>query len=374
MPDDQDIRRYRINLQGEVDGAALYGALAQSEPDPHLSEVYRKLASIEAAHGEFWRGRLAKAGAAPGTPRPSPRARVMGWLAHRFGAAFVLPTVSAAEARDSTTYDDQPDAVAAGLPRDERSHRRIVQAVEASSGGLSGSAIASLEGRHRSVAGNSLRAAVLGANDGLVSNLSLVMGVAGAVGGGRTTLLAGLAGLVAGSCSMAMGEWLSVNSSRELAQRQIAAESDELDNAPEEEKEELVLIYQAKGLPEDQAKALAERLLSNKETALDTLAREELGIDPTELGGSAWQAAAASFLLFAAGAAFPVAPYFFLQGLPAAVAALALSGVAMAGIGAATSLFTGRGVLFSAARQLAIGYLAAAVTFGVGRLVGVAVS
>ena len=374
MPDDQDIRRYRINLQGEVDGAALYGALARSEPDPHLSEVYRKLASIEAAHGEFWRGRLAKAGAAPGTPRPSPRARVMGWLAHRFGAAFVLPTVSAAEARDSTTYDDQPDAVAAGLPRDERSHRRIVQAVEASSGGLSGSAIASLEGRHRGVTGNSLRAAVLGANDGLVSNLSLVMGVAGAVGGGRTTLLAGLAGLVAGSCSMAMGEWLSVNSSRELAQRQIAAESDELDNAPEEEKEELVLIYQAKGLPEDQAKALAERLLSNKETALDTLAREELGIDPTELGGSAWQAAAASFLLFAAGAAFPVAPYFFLQGLPAAVAALAVSGLAMGGIGAATSLFTGRGVLFSAARQLAIGYLAAAVTFGVGRLVGVAVS
>jgi VIT1/CCC1 family predicted Fe2+/Mn2+ transporter len=245
--------------------------------------------------------------------------------------------------------------------------------VEAASGGLSGSAIAGLEGRHRAVAGNALRAAVLGANDGLVSNLSLVMGMAGALGGGKAVLLAGLAGLVAGSCSMAMGEWLSVNSARELADRQIASEAEELAEAPEEEREELVLIYQAKGLSEDLAKQLADDLLSNKETALDTLTREELGIDPAERGGSPWQAAATSFLLFAFGAAFPVVPFFFLHGTPALIAALVLTGLAMAGIGAATSLFTGRGVVFSAARQLAIGYLAAAVTFGVGRLVGVAV-
>ena len=374
MAASDDIRRFRANLQGEVDGAALYKSLAESESDPHLSEVYRRLASIEEAHGEFWRGRLKKAGAATGAPGPSPRARLLGWLAHRFGVAFVLPTVAAAEAWDSSAYDNQPDAVAAGLPKDERSHRRVIEAVEASSGGLTGSAIASLEGRHRGVAGNALRAAVLGANDGLVSNLSLVMGMAGAFGGGRTVLLAGLAGLVAGACSMAMGEWLSVNSSRELAERQIAAEAQELEATPEAEKEELVLIYQSKGLPEAQAKALAERLLSNKDTALDTLAREELGIDPKELGGSPWQAAAASFLLFAFGAAFPVAPFFFAQGQAATIASLALSGVAMAAIGAATSLFTGRGLLFSATRQLLIGYLAAAVTFGVGRLVGVAVS
>jgi VIT1/CCC1 family predicted Fe2+/Mn2+ transporter len=369
-----DIRRYRTNLQGEVDGAALYAALADSEADPHVAEVYRKLASIEQAHGEFWRGRLAKAGAAPGSPTPSIRAQMLSWLARRFGAAFVLPTVAAGEARDSSVYDNQPEAVAAGLPADERSHRRIVEAVEASSGGLPGPAIASLEGRHRGVAGNALRAAVLGANDGLVSNLSLVMGVAGAVGGDRTTLLAGLAGLVAGACSMAMGEWLSVNSSRELYQRQIDTEAQELEQNPAEEKEELILIYQAKGLPEAQARALAERLLSDPGTALDTLSREELGIDPKELGGSPWQAAGASFLLFAAGAAFPVAPFFVLRGLPATVAALLLSGVAMGAIGAATSLFTGRGALFSAGRQIGIGYLAAAVTFGIGRLVGVAVS
>jgi VIT1/CCC1 family predicted Fe2+/Mn2+ transporter len=373
MAGKDDVRRYRENLQGEVDGAALYRALADTEGDPHISQVYRKLASIEEAHGQFWEGRLAKAGAPVDRPRPSPRARVLGWLAHRFGAAFVLPTIAAGEARDSTVYDNQPEAVEAGLPKDERSHRRIVQAVEARSGGLPGPAIAGLEGRHRAVAGNALRAAVLGANDGLVSNLSLVMGVAGAAPDSRTILLAGLAGLVAGSCSMAMGEWLSVNSSRELFERQLATEKEELETSPEEEKEELVLIYQAKGLPEPQARALAEQLLSNEASALDTLAREELGIDPDELGGSPWQAAGTSFLLFALGAAFPVAPFFVLHGTPATIASLALSGAAMAGIGAATSLFTGRGPLFSAGRQMAIGYLAAAITYGVGRLVGVAV-
>jgi VIT1/CCC1 family predicted Fe2+/Mn2+ transporter len=368
------VRRYRSNLQGEVDGAALYKALAEGEKDPNLSKVFLRLSAIEAAHGEFWRGRLRRAGTTPPPLRPSLRARTLGWLAHRFGAEFVLPTVASAEARDSSTYDNQPEAVAAGLPADERSHRRIVEAAERTSGGLTGAAIAGLEGRHRTGGGNALRAAVLGANDGLVSNLSLVMGIAGAVGAGHTILLAGMAGLVAGACSMAMGEWLSVNSSRELYEQQIATEKQELETSPEEEKEELVLIYQAKGLPEAQAKALAETVLSNEATALDTLSREELGLDPNELGGSPWQAAAASFFLFSFGASFPVAPYFFLSDAVAAAASLALSGAAMAGIGAATSLFTGRGVIFSAARQLAIGYLAAAVTFGVGRLLGVALS
>jgi VIT1/CCC1 family predicted Fe2+/Mn2+ transporter len=374
MAAEEDVRRYRENLQGEVDGEALYRALAESEPDPKIAEVYRRLSSIEGAHAEFWRGRLEKL--RPGTRRPDPslRARALGWLAHRFGAAFMLPTVGAAEARDSTAYDDQPEAVAAGLPADERSHRRIVQAVEEKVGGLPGPTIAALEGRHRSVAGNALRAAVLGGNDGLVSNLSLVMGVAGALGGGRQVLLAGLAGLVAGACSMAMGEWLSVTSSRELYEKQIASEAEELEHAPEEEKEELVLIYEAKGVPTAQARALAERLLANKETALDTLAREELGVDPQELGGSPWQAAGASFLLFALGAAFPVAPFFFLRGSAAIVAALVVAGAALAAVGAATSLFTGRSLAFSALRQLVIGYAAAAVTFGLGRLLGVAVS
>jgi len=227
-----------------------------------------------------------------------------------------------------------------------------------------------LEGRHRG-GGNTLRAAVLGANDGLVSNLSLVMGVAGAAAAENTIVLTGLAGLVAGACSMAMGEWLSVTSSRELYQSQIATEAEELREVPEEEKEELVLIYQAKGIEESQARALADRLLGDKGKALDTLAREELGIDPDQLGGSAWQAAALSFLLFAAGAVVPLVPFLLLAGRPALVASLSASAVALALIGAGTSLFTGRGALFSALRQLAIGLAAAAVTYGAGAVVGV---
>jgi VIT1/CCC1 family predicted Fe2+/Mn2+ transporter len=173
---------------------------------------------------------------------------------------------------------------------------------------------------------------------------------------------------------MAIGEWLSVTSSRELNQQQIDVEADELKERPEEEKEELVLIYQSKGLDEAQARALAERLISNKDTALDTLAREELGIDPKELGGSAWEAASSSFLLFALGAIFPVAPFFFLGGNAAVLASLALSGVALVLIGAGTSLFTGRNVAFSALRQLALGFAAAAITYGVGRIVGVSLT
>ena len=170
---------------------------------------------------------------------------------------------------------------------------------------------------------------------------------------------------------MAMGEWLSVNSARELAQKQIAIEKAELEHAPEEEIEELALIYEAKGLPREQAESLARQMMANREIALDTLVREELGIDPDELGGSAWTAGGSSFLLFAFGAVFPVAPFFFLGGRSAVIASVAASGVALAAIGAGTSLFTGRSIGFSAVRQLLVGYAAAAITYAIGMLAGV---
>lgn len=371
MAEQSPVARYRANLRGEVDGAALYRALSEAESDPHLKEVYRRLGAVEEAHAEFWRSQLGRVGAKIGNPPLGWRTRALAWLARRFGPQFVLPTITSLERRDSGQYDAQPEAVAGGLPAAERSHERVIQAVERSvPGGLSGSALARLEGRHRS-GGNALRAAVLGANDGLVSNLSLVMGVAGAAVPGRTILLTGLAGLVAGACSMAMGEWLSVTSAREMNEQQIAVEADELEHMPEEEEEEMVLIYQAKGLSEAQSRALAKELMSNKDTALDTLAREELGIDPDELGGSPWAAAASSFGLFSLGAIFPVAPFFWLDGLAAVAASLALGGVALVLIGAGTSLFTGRSLAFSAFRQLLTGYVAAGVTYGIGRLVGV---
>jgi len=250
MADDGSVARYRTNLQGEVDSAALYRAMAEAEKDPHLSEVYRRLSAVEEAHAEFWGKELGRIGVKARARSPGWRTRALVWLARRFGPQFVLPTLSTLEQRDIGQYDQQPEAIAGGLPDAERSHNRIVEAMAvAMPGGASGSSLARLEGRHRT-GGNALRAAVLGANDGLVSNLSLVMGVAGASVPNATILLTGLAGLVAGACSMAMGEWLSVTSSRELNQRQIDIEADELNRMPEEEKEEMVLIYQAKGLDE----------------------------------------------------------------------------------------------------------------------------
>lgn len=366
-------RRLKHNLQDEVDGAAVYAALAEAERDPNLANIYRRLAAVERAHADFWQMRLDSQTGNPTRLKPSLRARSLGWLARRFGPAVVLPAMVATEARGSSHYEAQPDAVAQGMPKDERAHARIIQAASSTPKGMTGPALARLEGRHRGTGGNALRAAVLGANDGLVSNLSLVMGIAGANAGGRAVLLAGFAGLVAGAFSMAMGEWLSVTSSRELYERQIATEAEELRESPQEELEELVLIYRAKGLSEAEARSLAGRLLSQKEIALDTLVREELGIDPKRLGGSAWAAAGTSLVLFAAGAIFPVLPWLFDSGPSAIIGSLILSGIALATIGAGTSLFTGRALLFSAARQLAIGYSAALVTYGLGRLAGAAV-
>lgn len=366
--------RYKENLQGEIDGASLYRSLADVEPDAKLAEVYRRLAAVEESHAEYWKKQLGKVGARVPGLKPGFRTRALSFLARRFGPAFVLPVINTLEQADSGVYDKQPEAVAGGLPQAERSHARILSAIASPKSGLEGGTIARLEGRHRAMGGNALRAAVLGANDGLVSNMSLVMGVTGAEVSNSTILLTGLAGLVAGACSMAMGEWLSVNSSRELYEKQIATEAMELEEVPEEEKEELVLIYQAKGLSEPEAKALADKLLSDKSTALDTLVREELGIDPDEFGGSAWGAAGTSFLLFSFGAIFPVAPYFFLSGWSALIVSLALSGLALVGIGLGTSLFTGRSAVFSAMRQLLIGFAAAGVTYGVGALVGVSLA
>jgi len=375
MSEQSPVTRYRTNFQGEMDSAALYHALADAESNPQLKEVYSRLAAVEEAHAEFWRKRLANLGAAARSRGPGWRTRLLAWAARRFGPEMVLPLINSLERADFDKYDAQPEAVSAGLPADERSHSRVIAAMaRPPHGGLSGGALAQLEGRHRMAGGNALRAAVLGANDGLVSNLSLVMGVAGADFSARTILVTGLAGLIAGACSMAMGEWLSVNSSREFYQAQIAGEAAELTEFPEEEKQELQLIYQAKGLTEAQAKTLAERLIGNKETALDTLAREELGINPEELGGSAWVAGATSFLLFAGGAIVPVLPFFALDGAAAIGSSIGLAALAMFVIGAGTTLFTGRGVLFSGLRQLAIGLAAAGVTYGIGKLIGVSLA
>jgi VIT1/CCC1 family predicted Fe2+/Mn2+ transporter len=371
--DASTVNRYLANLRDERGGAALYRVISEVETDPRLAEVYRRMAQAEERHAGFWETKLRGMGVELPPFRPDWRTRVLVFLARQFGPGAVLSTVSARETIDMHKYDRQSEAAAAGLPGQERSHARLLEAITSGTGrGLEGRQIALVEGRHRAVGGNALRAAVLGANDGLLSNFSLVMGVAGASVSSHNVLVTGIAGLLAGAFSMALGEWLSVQSARELYERQIAVEQAELEAVPDEEAEELALIYLAKGLPEDEAKELAQRLVEHPTRALDTLAREELGIDPDDLGGSPWGAAAASFFLFAFGAIIPVAPFFALSDAAAVTASSALSAVGLFVIGAGITLMTGRSVLFSGTRQVLIGLAAAAVTFGLGRLIGAA--
>ena len=368
-----ELKRYRANWQEEIDSAARYRAMADAEREPGRAQVYRDLADVEERHAGFWEKRLGDAGAPPGPRLLSPRARILIWLAHRFGPRAILATVAADEHRGRTGYDAQPETAGTGMRSQERMHARLLGSLAADVGGTSGTELARLEGRHRTVGGNALRAAVLGANDGLSSNLSLVMGVAGAAPDHRAVLLAGIAGLVAGAASMAMGEWVSVTSAREAAERELEMERTEIELEPADEQEELELLYRAKGLDPAKAKALSAELMSRPGAALDVLAREELGLDPAELGGSPITAAATSFLLFALGAAVPVLPFFFLRGSVATLVSLGVSAVVLFVIGAAITLFTGRSIWKSGLRQLLLGLAAAVVTNGIGRLVGVAI-
>lgn len=366
-----DIERYRRNRQEEVDAAFLYDAVADAESDDRLATVYRSLAETERDHAAFWTAKLTDAGIPEPDRRPGWRARVLARLAAVFGPQTIIPTLVGNERTGTEGYAIQPETAGTGMAADERSHERLLRTIdETTTGGMAGTSLARLEGRHRAASGNALRAAVLGANDGLVSNLALVMGVAGAALASGQILLTGLAGLVAGAGSMAMGEWLSVTSSRELVQRQLTVEAEELAAVPEEEAAELSLIYQAKGLSKDHADDLAEQLVADESTALDTLAREELGVDPEELGGSAWVAAGTSFVLFAFGATFPILPFALTTGTTAVVLSLAVSAVGLFLIGGAITLLTGRNALFSGARQTVFGLTAAALTYGVGSLVG----
>lgn len=366
------IQRYRDNLQDEIDGAALYTALSRYETDPARKDVYLQLAQSENEHADVWRDKLMAAGVRNFPLEPSIKTRILIRLAKHFGPRFVLPVVAANEYADRNKYAGQADSRA--LSADEHGHAAVIRAAAGHGGPIDGSDIAGAERWHRGGSGNELRAAVLGVNDGLVSNFCLVMGVAGAGAASSSVLLTGVAGLVAGALSMALGEWLSVMNARELAATQLAKEAEELEQTPELERKELALIYQAKGIEREQAWLIATKVMENRDTALETLAREELGIDPGELGGSPWSAAGVSLLLFALGAIFPVAPFLWLENASAIVASVVLSLVALGVVGMVTSLFNGRSFTYSAVRQVLFGGVAAAVTFGVGHLFGTTIA
>jgi VIT1/CCC1 family predicted Fe2+/Mn2+ transporter len=256
----------------------------------------------------------------------------------------------------------------------EDSHIKILRSILDNDTRIAGNQLSRFEKRHRSVGGNAIRAAVLGGNDGLVSNFSLVMGIAGATVAQTGVLLAGMAGLLAGALSMALGEWISVKSSQELYENQMQLEMDELETNPEGERKELKLIYMAKGIPEDQAIKIVDDLMKDKNLAHQVLVKEELGINAEELKGSAIEAALSSFFLFAIGAIIPVLPFMFLSGYQAIVLSTLLSAIGLFLIGAAITLFTGRNVWFSGFRQVIFGLAAAAVTFGIGKLIGVSMA
>jgi VIT1/CCC1 family predicted Fe2+/Mn2+ transporter len=371
MPQRSRAEKYRELWEDELAGAALYRTLADAaRDDQNRREVLERLAEAEERHAAHWEKMLVEEGVGP-LPRPRVplRVKVLGRFARWFGVESVLPLVLRLEAADASRYDRVPEA-APGMAGQERAHGRVVAALGAET---AGSRIASAERRHRVGAGGALRASVFGLNDGLVSNLSLVMGVAGGTSNARIILLAGIAGLVAGAFSMATGEWVSVRSQRELYEREIEIEREELETFPEEEREELALIYRAKGIDPFEARALATRMMKRPEVALDTLVREELGLDPAGLG-SPWVAAGSSFVSFALGALIPVVPYIVGSGNAAFAAAAACSAVTLFGAGVAISIFTGRRPTGAGLRMVGIGALGATATYFIGRAIGVSIS
>lgn len=332
--------------QEEMTAAYLSNEVARAEPDPVKSKLFRDMAKA----AEEQAGILAKELAGP-VFEPSTRAKVVASLIRRFGPRRIRPVLAAMKVRGISVYSGPPSPTGHGP-----------------------TAIEDSRARHATGAGGSLRAAVFGVNDGLVSNTSLVMGVAGAAADPQMILVSGVAGLLAGAFAMAAGEYISMLSQREMFEYQIAQERDELERYPEEEAEELTLIYSARGLPMDDARILVKHLVADKERALDTLAREELGLNPEDLG-SPWGAAVYSFVAFAAGAILPLIP--FLLGIAQTKAVLisaVLAGIALFGIGAALSLFSGRNAIAGGLRMLAIGALAGGATFAIGKLFNVAVA
>jgi VIT1/CCC1 family predicted Fe2+/Mn2+ transporter len=368
----KSVKRWRDMLASERDAAALYSRLADAETGER-QEIFRELASIELKHAAHWEDKLREAGAdVPAAGGPSLRTRLIGTAARRLSVETVLPMIERAEKADAGTYDNDPDA-APGMAADERSHARTLAHLLDRGRPDPQAQIRRRESWHRSDRSGALRAGVFGVSDGLVSNTALVMGFAGSGTSRTVTLLAGIAGLLAGSFSMAAGEYISMSSQREMYEREISLEQAELEEKPEEEHAELVLIYRAKGLSKPEAEQLADRIMADRSVALDTLAREELGLDPDELG-SPWGAAFSSLFAFAIGAFVVIIPYLAGSGKAALLAAIVLAVAALFGVGASIGALNGRGVLRSGLRQVIAGVIAAAVTFGVGHLIGAHVS
>ncbi len=357
------------SIQTEIDASYLYRKLSEAEKDKNAAHVFEQMSEIEMGHAEAF-GKKANLDKKD-LPGPSGRAKILNVIGKVFGYSYVLGVLMATEKSISNAVIVTKKKHHIPLRGTETNHETILQTLLENEPKVSGSNLLKFESRHRSVGGNALRAAVLGGNDGLVSNFGLVMGVAGATQGEQGVLLAGVAGLLAGALSMALGEWISVKSSQELYENQMQIEMEELETNPEGEKRELALIYMAKGIPEAQATEAAEKVIQNKEHAHEILVKEELGINVEDLKGSAMEAALTSFFLFAFGALLPVLPFIFSSGTQAILWSSAISAIGLFFIGAVITLFTRRNMWFSGFRQMLFGLTTAAITFGIGKLLGV---
>lgn len=365
-----DARRFKELLGDEREAAHLYRNLA-SVAEGERREIFLELASVEEQHAAHWEAKLTEIGEPvppPTTHKPGFRTKFLTFLARRFSPSAVLPLIERAERADQHRYAGDPHA-APGMDTDERTHARVLARLGPDQGGAG---IVRGERWHRGDKSGSLRAAVFGINDGLVSNTALVMGFAGSQASPDTILFAGLAGLLAGAFSMGAGEYVSVASQREMFEREIELERQEIEEMPEGERAELALIYRAKGLPKAEAEALADRIMADRSAALDTMVREELGLDPGELG-SPWGVAVSSFVAFAIGAFVVVLPYLFGAGTAALVAAVLLSVAALVTVGGSLGALTGRSALRGALRQLFVGGIAALATYTIGSLIGISV-
>lgn len=332
----------RERWRSEREAAWLYQSVAAAEPDPVRKRAFEQLGAAAMEQAGILAGDLGE------TPAfaPSLRARLVARIVRALGPRRTRGLLAAMKVRGLSMYDG-PMVLEHPMPTTAEGIGR----------------------RHRRGGGGALRAAVFGVNDGLVSNTSLILGVAGAGAGASTVLVTGAAGMLAGAFSMAAGEYVSMRSQRELFEYQIEQEREELDRYPDEEAEELALIYEARGVPLESARKVAHALVKKPETALATLAREELGLNPDDLG-SPWTAAASSFGAFAAGALVPLAPFALRVGSALAIA-VGLAATALVAVGAVLSLFSGKNALYGGARMLVIGALAGGATYGIGQLIGV---
>lgn len=332
----------------EKQSAFLYRILAGCEPVPEIKALFIKLADAADEQALHWQKIAGNKGVTlPSHFEPQMRAKLVAHMIRRLGPERMLPVLAAMKVRGLSVYTQ-------GAP-----------------GGHGMPIAGQQESRHRRMAGSgSFRAAVFGINDGLVSNASLILGMAGASMGNPVILLTGVAGLLAGAASMAAGEYVSMRSQREMFEYQIGLEQQELNAYPEEEAEELAMIYEARGIPAADAKRMADTLIRDPTRALDTLAREELGLNPHELG-SPWGAAVASFLAFAFGAALPLLPFLWRDSVRAVGISIGLTLAGLFVTGSVVSLFTGRSSWWSGLRMVGIGALAGGITYLVGHLFGV---